>query len=544
MPGLGSRELQQHGDSGLKAASHWRRDMNPPGQPVAARRISVPRHLFLLCISVGILTPLVARLPGALLRGWEWFTSYVGSVEAFLYFSAFNLVPALVLYGLGKISRRAPLAFTVALIGLVGYLLWTHGGINLRASSTASIGLMFIPIYAVGVVVVAWIVGLLIHSVVKNERGRVWAAGLTAVLVVGLALGNGVYDSYYIAKRESRFPVVSVNKIPLAKKQVFKRGENGAVSDMAIGNFGAVPTPGLLVLSTQGTTVLSLDDYPIRAQIPFTREQCEHCVGMYPTLVADGKGSFFVATSDGVADSRGRLLWANKAEGFSRVVPIDSERNGLAFVAYDRYQEANLRNASGETLWSLKLPVEDVGLYVAADGQRLPFAITRSKEAYQLLAFDFAGQPVRTISLPGWASTVQSIAWPTPGHLLVGQGGWLGIFDAEGKEILRHAISDTSFNPYHGPNGVAAKLCGGNDAFLAVMSHGSSGYARSVLLVFDPQGQLVWQEEVKKSEAMLAVRKDGSREVLLVGGIDGISEYSLPVGQPGDPAIASPCAVH
>jgi len=79
----------------------------------------------------------------------------------------------------------------------------------------------------------------------------------------------------------------------------------------------------------------------------------------------------------------------------------------------------------------------------------------------------------------------------------------LGIFDADGKEILRHAIKDTSFDPYHGPDGVAANLCGGKDAFLAVMSHGSSGYPRSVLLVFDPQGQLVWQEEAKRTRSIL-----------------------------------------
>jgi hypothetical protein len=71
---------------------------------------------------------------------------------------------------------------------------------------------------------------------------------------------------------------------------------------------------------------------------------------MYPTLVADGKGGFLVASSDGLADSRGRLLWANKVEGFSRVVPIDFAEHGLAFVAYSSQEEINLRNVAGEVL--------------------------------------------------------------------------------------------------------------------------------------------------------------------------------------------------
>ena len=64
--------------------------------------------------------------------------------------------------------------------------------------------------------------------------------------------------------------------------------------------------------------------------------------------------------------------------------------------------------------------------------------------------------------------------------------------------------------------------------YLAVLSHGSSGYARSVLLIFDPKGQLVWQEELQKLSSIIAVPdKDSTGEVLLVGGEEGIFEYRL-----------------
>jgi hypothetical protein len=67
--------------------------------------------------------------------------------------------------------------------------------------------------------------------------------------------------------------------------------------------------------------------------------------------------------------------------------------------------------------------------------------------------------------------------------------------------------------------------------YLAVTSHGSSGYARSVLLIFDPRGRLVWQEEVNRVDAVLTVPKIGGKgEVLLIGGMDGITEYKLDAG--------------
>ena len=49
-----------------------------------------------------------------------------------------------------------------------------------------------------------------------------------------------------------------------------------------------------------------------------------------------------------------------------------------------------------------------------------------------------------------------------------------------------------------------------------------------MLLIFDPKGRLVWQEETKKLSSILSVpQADGKGEVLLVGGMDGITEYSL-----------------
>jgi hypothetical protein len=94
--------------------------------------------------------------------------------------------------------------------------------------------------------------------------------------------------------------------------------------------------------------------------------------------------------------------------------------------------------------------------------------------------------------------------------------------------MLKHVIKDTSFNPYHGPNGTAVRFSPTEPPYLAVLSHGSSGYARSVLLIFDPKGNLVWQEELKKLSTIIAVPdEDGLSEVILVGGMDGIIEYRL-----------------
>lgn len=492
-----------------------------------ATHVRLPRHLFLVSAGVGLLVPFIARLPAVPLRGWEWFSDYFPGWGGLPFFSAFNLVPATALFIAGKASRRAPLAYWFALAAMTGFLLWAHGGINLRSSSTAVIGLIFIPLYAIGAVPIGWIVGRLAHAVAKDDLGRAWMAGTGLVAAVGAGIGASLNQSALIAKREAQFPVVSVSEAPLKSRNVYACCSIGRVEVLALDDFDVDAGKDLAVLGASGITFLEPGSYRIKSQGSYQHERCDHCVHMYPYLVPDRKGSFFVATSNGLSDGNGRLIWENKATGFSKVAPAYTSTGSLGFLAYHNSERIDFHDAEGKIAWTAKVPVESVGTYGAA-GQQLPFAIVRKDRSRQVLIYNESGALQKTIPLPEWASNVQPIDWPSPGHLLVGAGSWFGVLDPTGKEVLRHVIQGTSFNPYHGPEGTAVRFRGDRPPHLAVLSHGSSGYARSVLLVFDPEGRLVWQEELNKLRSILAVpRPDQKGEVLLIGGMDGVLEYTL-----------------
>jgi hypothetical protein len=249
---------------------------------------------------------------------------------------------------------------------------------------------------------------------------------------------------------------------------------------------------------------------------------------MYPSVVPDGRGGMVVATSDGLSGGDGRSLWKTHARGFSRTAPVGATPGSMTFVSYHQLDRIELRDVGGAVRWTVEVPVETIGEYVDANGQHFPFAITEGGSGRQLHVYDATGRPIRSIPLPAWARNVQAIGWPGPGHLLVGGGRRIGVIDPEGREVLVHAIQGTSFNPYHGPDGAAVRFRAGEGPFLAITSHGSSGYARSVLLVFDSRGRLVWQEETNKLRTILAVPdRKPDRDVLLVGGMDGVTEYRL-----------------
>jgi hypothetical protein len=248
---------------------------------------------------------------------------------------------------------------------------------------------------------------------------------------------------------------------------------------------------------------------------------------MYPYLF-DSNGKTQLATSDGLSDEHGHFLWRNRAEGFSRTVPLHGGNGQIFFVDYETQDRVELRRADGAVSWSMKLPAEDVGMYKSLDGTELPFVITGYRDARKVTVFNLLGGISQVIAMPEWAASVQSIAWPNPGNLLVGAGDWLAVIDPNGREVFKHVIQNTSFAPYHGPDGVVVHFKPNAPPFLVVASHGSSGFARSVILIFDAKGTLVWQRETDRISSLVSVpiAAEG-REVLWTGGMDAITEYSL-----------------
>jgi hypothetical protein len=501
-----------------------------PGNPTVRSPsvVRLPRRLFLFTLAVSEIVPFLARLMIVPVRGWEWIIDYAPDVGAVLFLAALNLIPAIALYAASKASKRAPLAFWFAAASGLAFLLWAHGTINLSQSSTAALGLLFIPIYTVIAAIIGWAVGLITHLAVKPEISRLQVARIIGVAVLAIAAAIAVNDNLAVARREARFPIVAVHEINFVKRIVYPCCSLGRVEVLALDNFDSKAGNEIAVFGNAGIALLKPVDYSIKSKFDFAHEECDSCVHMHPYLVPDGRGSILVASSDGVADRRGHLLWALKASGFTRLVPIQRSAPDPVFVAYDRGERVDLHDIDGKVLWSVELGVSDVGAYVTPEGQRLPFAITGYGRSGRVIVYDLNGSVQKQISVPDWALNVESIAWPRAGHLLVGHGDGIAVLDPDGHEIFTHSIRGTSFNPYHGPNGAAVRFDPSKEPYLALMNHGSSGYARSVLLIFDPSGHLVWQEEVNRLGAILAVpAADGKGEILLVGGIDGVTQYSL-----------------
>jgi len=114
----------------------------------------------LLVVVTGVALPYMARWPGVIIKGPEWFGQYLqGGMGGMILLGFFN---ALCWGGvlLGSLCYRHPRSvwFPLAL----GFALpaYGHATVDLSADAQAAVALVFIPIYSLPLVLLGWLLGL------------------------------------------------------------------------------------------------------------------------------------------------------------------------------------------------------------------------------------------------------------------------------------------------------------------------------------------------------------------------------------------------
>lgn len=113
------------------------------------------RNARLLLVLIGVVLPYAARLPG----GIDWLRQYTDTgLAGWLFLGGFNAIAWGTLLAISLFYRR-PVALLVPCLLGFGTLAWAHATLNLRADAQSSLGLIFIPIYALLPIAVGGVLG-------------------------------------------------------------------------------------------------------------------------------------------------------------------------------------------------------------------------------------------------------------------------------------------------------------------------------------------------------------------------------------------------
>jgi hypothetical protein len=120
-------------------------------------RITIGIWAAISCLAM----PFLCRIP----RGGTWAAQYLPDeghlISGMLFFGAFALVPAVLVFCVGLISKP-PFYFPVVISTLVALtmLAYWHNDNDLAADAQAALSLIFIPIYASGLALIGGLIGL------------------------------------------------------------------------------------------------------------------------------------------------------------------------------------------------------------------------------------------------------------------------------------------------------------------------------------------------------------------------------------------------
>jgi hypothetical protein len=114
----------------------------------------------ILIVVFGILLPYLSRIPGAFVKGSDWFTSYLdGGIGGFIFFGIFEAI----CWGsilIASFSYRHPSSIWFPAVFGFAFPVVGNAFLDLSSSSTAAVALVFIPIYSLPLVVIGGFIGL------------------------------------------------------------------------------------------------------------------------------------------------------------------------------------------------------------------------------------------------------------------------------------------------------------------------------------------------------------------------------------------------
>jgi len=139
----------------------------------------------IIIVIVGVLVPYLARIvfpyimpeilvsqrfPGLVHTPAQWLKQYTDTgLAGHLFLSALNLIPIAALVLL-SFDYKSPWSLLIPSVLGLGFLAHEHGTLDLASSSTASLGLLFIPIWALLPILIGAVIGYAVDKWLIRRR--------------------------------------------------------------------------------------------------------------------------------------------------------------------------------------------------------------------------------------------------------------------------------------------------------------------------------------------------------------------------------------
>ncbi len=360
------------------------------------------------------------------------------------------------------------------------------------------------------------------------------------VAVAGLLLTGSITSSRSRGAPEEWAPGVILGEGVL-NKRVWADVSVGRVSEIRV---RSKPTPGMpiLVVGSNGVAFMARNG-SIKKTILFDRSG-----GRVVAVDLDGDGQEEFLNRGGgwqpvsIYDSQGNTIWSYGARHIIDVLLLKGSPNDMAMGDVDGDGKLEfvvglnggggvvLLNSLGQVMWREKdanvWGVEIIDL--DGDGKK---EIIHTDFAGNIKVRNKDGAIIKSIRPDVYVSRFSRCAWPHPNSSLK----IIESDDKDNKFYLMDMLGNT-VNKLSAPwavfNDVQCSLVnfdGGKDYYFAVINLVKVSWRRAVLYIYNPKGDLIYEEVIPAAMATLSSMssKAGKGASLFVGGEGVVWEYSL-----------------
>ncbi|MDQ7787817.1 MAG: hypothetical protein RDU01_09420 [Thermodesulfovibrionales bacterium] len=313
----------------------------------------------------------------------------------------------------------------------------------------------------------------------------------------------------------------------LAKK-IFYKGDIGKIRTIQVGNHNSSLSKKIFILSQNKCLLFDVKMHELVKTIKFKKE-----VGVRPEVLKiepDGKLEFILRGGGfgdvGVANTNGELRWKYRPTGTSPSMTsgdLDGDGN-LEFYVAD-YDGLHRLDSSGEEQWRTNDFWEwDVQIF-QPEGVDESQIITRGDDG-KIRFRNKHGKIIKDIGPPERIYDIEAVQWLSKAYLLAkDEDRCIILMDLDGKVILKYCYEqewffNLPFGNYFYILAVRAtpiKLRINEEPYLAVITDFASYISRTMLNIFSPSGELVYQELLKSTTGLNVIQNDDGTESLLVG---------------------------
>ncbi|CAA6678789.1 MULTISPECIES: hypothetical protein [unclassified Lentimonas] len=320
-------------------------------------------------------------------------------------------------------------------------------------------------------------------------------------------------------------PRVLLDSSIVQKTQVFEEFVSGYVKRIQVGDYHSSSGDEIAILGQCDVWLLAASNY----------ELLQHFAtggGLSPQLIdVQGDGELSVMRGGGGFGGVGLLTLEGESHwGFrpnsnlapQKMIAADLNADGaLEFYVLD-WDALYQLDSKGNVTWKV------VGHEYRDIGLVLEDQLMCLKEGGVLERYDFNGEVLSRLELPVEPYHFDTVQWPDDFSFLVGYfGRCVLIIDSNGEVVFEGPLD--GFPLYHPPQALSVRFIEGEPPYLVVLAHSRSSVGRTLLAIFTPSGEMLYQEILGGTRGMCVnVNAATGGEVLLVGdGTTGVLEYQL-----------------